>query len=62
MRNFSIRFPEPALAQLRALSRQTGLTESDLIRQCVNLYLPVLRATLTPKSTPPAPPRTEDPA
>lgn len=60
MKNFSIRFPEPARAQLRALSGLTGLTESDLIRQCVNLYLPVLREKLSPPATPPAPQPEED--
>ncbi|MCZ7637660.1 MAG: hypothetical protein M5U12_17465 [Verrucomicrobia bacterium] len=36
------------LARLHALSELTGLTESDLIRQCVNLYLPVLKRKLSP--------------
>ncbi len=56
MTNFSIRFPEAQLGKLRDLSRLTGLTESDLIRQCVNLYLPILRRKLSP----PAPTRSED--
>lgn len=47
-KNFSIRFLEALLARLHALSELTGLTESDLIRQCVNLYLPVLKRKLSP--------------
>lgn len=46
-KNFSIRFPEPQLKHLRALSRRTGLSESDLIRQCVHLSLPIIKDRLT---------------
>ena len=59
-KNFSIRFPESQLAELRTLSRLTGLSESDLVRQCVNHYLPNLREALTPRFPTPSPIRPEE--
>lgn len=54
MRNFSIRLSPRDRVALQALSRLTGLTEADLVRQCLAQYLPILKEKLNPRTPPPS--------